>query len=224
MTRLLLGSEPIVDPDRDESAKAQQKHEELAPCGRLIAGGWRLGLEIRDRSLLGRDLIFRIHGSTPSIALTRCQQHLNEWCVLDRDSGYRIQRWGIGKSLRLSVISTSAVAAMTTSGAERVQSCLPSVTIAVLLDTLEACLRLSAHLAHPFSRTIFQFGVILVPPNGFLGLKDFEQMPAFDLTASQVGEKRTPPSGANYFVDLAHEVLRQYNVCSSLKHRYPTPV
>jgi hypothetical protein len=125
---MLFSSEPIVDPDRDERAEAQQKHEDLAPRGRLVTGTWGLG--VWGRSLLRRDLVFRIHGSTPSIALSRVPATFGTTGAISigiQGKGYNAN-WGIGKSLRLSVISTSlcsnAVAAMTTSGTERVRPCL----------------------------------------------------------------------------------------------------
>ena len=77
---MLLAGEPIEDPNCDEPHQAQGKHKEFAAGAGLIAWGWGLGTGVwRGRVTLG----IHIQGR-----------------------GY-VANWGIWKSLRLSVISTS---------------------------------------------------------------------------------------------------------------------
>src|SRR5260370_36936144 len=100
----------------------------------------------------------------------------------------------------------------------------PSLAVSLLLDFSKAHLRLRSHLPNPLSRTLLQFGMILVLPDGLLAAEHLQQVSALYLAPRQLRQKRTPAPRSNDPIDLANQILRKHDVCSPCCHRCPTPL
>ena len=78
----------------------------------------------------------------------------------------------------------------------------------MLLDLLKPFLGFSAHLPHPGSRSILQFGMIFILPCALGGTQRITLLAALDFVAGYLGEERTAASLTDQLVDVGHHVNR----------------
>src|SRR5260221_10790860 len=100
----------------------------------------------------------------------------------------------------------------------------PSARILPARKPVEASLRLRTHPSHPFTGAVLQLGVIFVFPDGFISREHSQEVPPFYFPPGQLRKESAAAPCADDLVDLADQIIGQYDVCSSSCHRCPTSV
>ena len=85
----------------------------------------------------------------------------------------------------------------------------------MLLDLLKTLLGLSAHLPHPSSRSVLQFGMIFILPCARCGTQSITLLATLDFVAGYLGEERTATTLTDQLVEVGHHVNRQDDMRSS---------
>jgi len=93
----------------------------------------------------------------------------------------------------------------------------------MLLDLLRPLLGFRAHLAHPSSRSVLQFGMVFVFPSSVGGPQRIALLTTLNFVAGDLNEERTAAPFPDEFVDVGNDVNRQDDMRSAaqiLRHTH----